>query len=201
MDAEPVGGLYFFKANLGIRYYKLYNFSVTLRHKQKVMDNLNTYLRTEFMKHGICHKFLDDWNESFSAQELIHRYKAGLDFCIQHNIPSNEFIKGAFDGDTLVDNGVFVDAKGQYFPDSDTLVVQGNSEVTIVSDKFDVHTIHLRHNAVLNLHTKDNSDVHVFVYDNAVLNVVRGDNAKVFIRKKSEDCNIFAEDSAYIKIR
>lgn len=154
------------------------------------MNALNTYLRTEALKRGMCEKFEKPWQEDYTKEELIENYKKGLDFCIKHDFPSNETIKELFTEEELAEGGVYVDFNGNEAPDSGIYVVQGNSDLTFGSEGFSAHTLYVRHSSRVVLVARNDAFVMVHTYDNAELQVIQVGNAEVHVFNHSKNANI-----------
>ena len=73
------------------------------------MDKLNETLRNKAIELGLFNEWQKDWSESWSNDTLISKFFDGMDFCLSHNYPSNEFIKANFDDKFLISNNVLVD--------------------------------------------------------------------------------------------
>lgn len=74
-----------------------------------IMNRLNSELRGHAVSYGLCTQWQGDWQNNKSQQELIGMYIRGIDFCIEHDYPTVEYIKGNFDRSLLHQNHIFVD--------------------------------------------------------------------------------------------
>ena len=61
------------------------------------MDQLNRELRDQAIALGLCGDWQDLWNRNWSKEKMIERMFRGLDFCLKHHYPSNDFIIKHFD--------------------------------------------------------------------------------------------------------
>lgn len=80
------------------------------------MENkeLSIKLREDARRIGLCDQWYGEWQDDTAKQELINKYKRGLDFCIKHRWPSISFIKQHFEQDFLRHNGILVDDTRSY---------------------------------------------------------------------------------------
>lgn len=63
-----------------------------------IMDKLNTDLRDHAVSYGLCQQWQNDWQDNKNQQELIDMYIRGIDFCIEHDYPTVDYIKNNFTG-------------------------------------------------------------------------------------------------------
>ena len=82
-----------------------------------IMNRLNSELRGHAVSYGLCTQWQGDWQNNKSQQELIGMYIRGIDFCIEHDYPTVEYIKGNFDRSLLHQNHIFVDEPVKFDPD------------------------------------------------------------------------------------
>ena len=88
---------------------------------------LNDTLREQGRFLGMCDEFYDEkWN--YSLEQLVERMFKGIDFCLKHHWPSNEFIAKNFPKDFLREHGVFLDDEYSTCNVRESLVL-GNSKV------------------------------------------------------------------------
>lgn len=150
------------------------------------MEALNRILRAQAISHGLCKQWTEEWDLVGSKEELVDKYKRGLDFCIEHDYPSNEFIKEHFDSDFLHKNHIYVDSDvSELDASSDTYVVQGSSVVDLHFKDYAVATIWVRHNSKANISVSGNARVLVHVYNQSECFVNQFGESRVFVKKHS----------------
>lgn len=71
--------------------------------------DLSIRLREDARKIGLCDQWYGEWKDETSKEELVSKFKRGLDFCLKHRWPSMSFIKQNFDQDFLRRHGILVD--------------------------------------------------------------------------------------------
>lgn len=151
------------------------------------MDKLNTELRAEAIRNGLCAQWQADWADDKTPQELIEMYKKGIDFGIAYQYPSNEYIKANFDRDLLNHNLVFVDEDIDLDnAPSGVYVLNGECSGTIRLAPWAVATLYLRHDTNVSIEAGDFARVFVRLYDNAdaTVNVCESAIVKVYDRRK-----------------
>ncbi len=138
-------------------------------------------LKSKAVSEGLCNQWTSEWNNE-TIDSLCDKYIKGIDFCIEHDYPSNEYIKKNFDG-VMQKHGIYVD---DIF-DKENIkkcVVNGMSAGKLIYDKFNIGRIYLRHNSFLSISAKDSSKIFISVYDNSNLEITEcSDYAKIYISK------------------
>lgn len=150
------------------------------------MENLSETLKQQAISLGLCKQWTEAWGNP-DQQDLIDKYKSGLDFCIEHQYPSNEFIRENFDRELLHENLIYVDEQlclddapsGEY-------VLNGECTGTLHFRSWAAATVYVRHTSHVCIIAEDFSKVLVRVYDEAEVNVCDVGDAVVRIidRKK-----------------
>jgi len=153
-----------------------------------IMNRLNSELRGHAVSYGLCTQWQGDWQNNKSQQELIEMYIRGIDFCIEHDYPTVEYIKGNFDRSLLHQNHIFVD-EPVTGGNNGVYVLNGKCSGKLSFGKFTAATLHLRHD----------SEFFVSVYDRAKLHVRQSDVAKVYVYVHGKDCQVQYE--GYVLIR
>lgn len=155
------------------------------------MEHLNSYLKVKAIELGLCKEWTEAWEPSHSYAELIDKYKRGIDFCIEHDYPSNEVIKAHFPEEELLFHHVYVDQIGVVDGHrSDTYVIQGSSKVTLEFHRYEVAMIYVRHASELNLIVGGHARVFVRLFDDASVSAEQMEQSHVFVRKASENAKV-----------
>lgn len=146
------------------------------------------YLKQQAVGLGLCTQWQGEWGQP-TDNELIQKYIRGIDFCIEHNYPSNDYIKSNFDVESLHRNGIFVDETinvGRNNPQR-ILVFNGRCVGSINVDGFSCRTIYIRGDSCINITAKGFSRTFIRVYDNARVNVIVNGGAKAFVYRYGGD--------------
>lgn len=165
-----------------------------------IMNRLNSELRGHAVSYGLCTQWQGDWQNNKSQQELIEMYIRGIDFCIEHNYPTVEYIKGNFDRSLLHQNHIFVD-EPVIGGDNGVYVLNGKCSGKLSFGKFTVVTLHLRHDSELTLEVEDCAKVFVSVYDRAKLHVRQSDVAKVYVYVHGGNCKVETDGNVMVRYK
>ena len=166
--------------------------------KTIVMNQLNKELREQAIHLGLCQDWQKLWNKDWSQEKMVEMMYRGLDFCLEHHYPSNDFILKYFDKGFLRRNNVFVNDKYSVCNPKQSLVL-GSSETTFRYNGWGNGIIHIRDKSSANIIARNKSFVIVHIYDNSYISVEQKDKSTIVIVKHSKNVTIVAEDN--IKIR
>ena len=150
------------------------------------MNNLSETLKQQAVDLGLCRPWTETWGDC-DQQELIDKYKKGIDFCIDKQYPSNEFIKANFDRALLNANLIFVDEYLDFdMMPSGIYILNGECSGSIRFAPWTAVTVYVRHKSNVTIIADDFAKVFVRVYDEANAKVVELDEAviKVYDRRK-----------------
>lgn len=150
------------------------------------MENLSETLKQQAISLGLCKQWAEAWGDC-DQQELIDKYKKGLDFCIEHQYPSNELITENFDRSLLNENLIFVDEHLNLDDaPSGVYVLNGDCSGTLHFREWAVATIYIRHTSKVSIIAEDFAKVFVRVYDETEVEVcdVADAGVKVYERRK-----------------
>lgn len=142
-------------------------------------------LKTQAIGLGLCEEWTDGWGNP-TKEDLVDKYIEGLDFCIEHNYPSNEYIKKNF-GEIAERKGVLVDKKNIDLDNPTFVVLNGDCEGTIKVDGFRVSRINVRHNSSTNIIVEEHAKVSIFLYDNANVTISNNGYEKAFVYQYGGD--------------
>lgn len=130
--------------------------------------NISEELKDKAVSLGLCKEWTDGWGDP-SVDDLVKKYIDGIDFCIEKDFPSNEYIKQNF-GEVAEKHGVYVDKKIE-LSDPSILVLNGFCKGKINIGEFCVSTIYVRHNSDVEVEVHNGGLAFVHLYDDAGLNV------------------------------
>lgn len=143
------------------------------------MENLSETLKQQAVDLGLCRPWTEAWGDC-DQQELIDKYKKGIDFCIDKQYPSNEFIKANFDRDLLNANLIFVD---EHIRLDDALsgiyILNGECSGTIRFAPWTAATVYVRHTSKVKIIANDFAKVFVRLYDEAEVETEAEESAVV----------------------
>ena len=162
------------------------------------MNELNRELKSQAVYLGLCKEWQKSWEKDWSKEKMVERMYKGLDFCLIHHWPSNEFITKHFDLDFLRQSNVFVNDKYSVCNPKQSLVL-GSSEITFRYNAWGNGAIHIRDNSRAKIYAKNKSFVIVHLYEKAHVEAEQTDKATIVFIKHSKDVTIIADSK--IKIR
>ena len=162
--------------------------------------NIAKQLAKQAKRKGICKEWLSELRQLEDKGAMLEMYLKGIDFCLKHDYPSNEYIRANFKGEMEV-FGVFLD-------DSIDLVnvlkcvALGQTKGLVEINEFGTSEIFVKHNSELKIVAKGDAFVMVDVFDNAVIRVYAQDRAKICVNRygNSRIENMSTSSSAIVKI-
>jgi uncharacterized Rossmann fold enzyme len=160
--------------------------------------SLGQKLKSQAESLGACERGLNGL-EKLNEHELINRYVHFIDFGIENNFPSNEFIKDNFDKSLLEHNNIYVDAEFERRNARQVVVVQGKSVGRLLFDGFTTSDVYVRHNSEVDIDCSRMSKIFISVYDNAIVNVSQRDGASVYVYLHGDNCSVISEGEVMIR--
>lgn len=129
------------------------------------MENLSETLKRQAVNLGLCKQWTEAWGDC-DQQKLIDKYKKGIDFCLEHQYPSNEFIKDNFDPTLLHQNLIYVDEHlGLDNAPNGIYVLNGECSGTLHFREWAAATVYVRHSSKVSIIAEDFAKVFVRLYD------------------------------------
>ncbi len=146
------------------------------------MKNFAKQLQKEAQALGACSPgLLDLKNTGDNKAALVQLYLSKLEFCLEHDFPSNDFIREHGKG-IIEDFGVFLDDKID-ITNYRKCVALGNTSGEINITSYGVSQIFAKHTSDLVINASGNAFVQVYLYDDAELTIQAHDRAKVRVNK------------------
>jgi hypothetical protein len=160
--------------------------------------NIGKQLKSQAESLGACEKGLNGL-EKLNEHELINRYIHFIDFAIDVNWPSNEFIKENFDRSLLEHNNIYVDAEFERRNARQVVVIQGESKGVLLFDGMTTSDVYIRHDSEVTIDCSRLSKIFISVYDNAKIHVTQRDGASVYVYLHGENCSVESEGEVMIR--
>ena len=160
--------------------------------------NIGKQLKSQAESLGACEKGLNGLDR-LNEQELINRYVHFIDFVIDSNWPSNEFIKENFDKSLLEHNNIYVDAEFERRNARQVVVIQGKSNGTLLFDGMTTSDVYIRHDSEVTIDCSRLSKIFISVYDNAKIHVTQRDGASVYVYLHGENCSVESDGEVMIR--
>lgn len=162
-------------------------------------NKVTKHLAKAAQANGICTTWLNELKSLDDKDALVDMYIRGIDFCLEHDYPSNDFIRENFKG-VMEKHGVFLD-DAIALQNQSKCISLGKTNGKVTATGFSVSEVWAKHDSALNIVAKDNAFVMVDVYDNAVVNVIASDRAKVCVNHHGGKVIQKATGDAVVKIR
>jgi hypothetical protein len=160
--------------------------------------NIGKQLKSQAESLGACEKGLNGLDR-LNEQELINRYVHFIDFVIENNFPSNEFIKDNFDKSLLEHNNIYVDAEFERRNARQVVVIQGKSKGVLLFDGMTTSDVYIRHDSEVTIDCSRLSKIFISVYDNAKIHVTQRDGASVYVYLHGENCAVESDGEVMIR--
>lgn len=141
--------------------------------------DLNTYVLARAMQNNICTPWAEKIANAGSVDDLLKMYVAGVDFCLEHNFPSNTDLV-SLGGDHINQYGIYVDQTLKLI-DRPFVVFLGNSSGTVKYSGFNTAQVFLKHTSSTDIYVQDNASVLIDCFDDSVLNIEVSDYATAFV--------------------
>lgn len=150
------------------------------------MENLSLELRKMARKAGLCDRWFSEWKKDETDESLFDKYKKGIDFSIEYNWISNDFIKRHWDKPILQANNIFVDDKN-ISKDSlkGIIIVNGDCDMTLNFSAFDVADVYIRHTSKVIINAWYMARIMLNVYDDAEVTINSNVQSRVYVYKHS----------------
>lgn len=157
----------------------------------KDLEALNKDLRTQAINNGLCFQWQNEWTGAEDKDALVQKYVKGLDFCIQHEYPSLDYIRKNFEDEVLNRNGVWVDDNPILKrPLPLHIVLLGACRGFLTFSGFDTCAVYVRHDTKVTINIDGYARIFVFVYDNAQVTINNRSHSVQSAYTYSDNCAI-----------
>lgn len=159
---------------------------------------LNIYVKEDARGLGLCDRWYNGWDSDAKQDDLLDMMYKGIDFCLKHHWPSNQFLKENGDIKILRAHGVLVDEKRSALNPSKCLVL-GQSDVIIRYNGSTNGVAYLRDNSKVKVSAKNRAFVIIHVFDNVQVEAEQTDSAHLVIIKHSENISVSTTGNVTIR--
>ncbi len=143
------------------------------------MENLSETLKKQAVDLGLCRPWTEAWGDC-DQQELIDKFVKGIDFCLERNWPTSDFIKANFDRTLLNANLIFVDEHISLDDaPSGIYILNGECSGSIRFAPWTAATVYVRHKSNVTIIADDFAKVFVRLYDEAEVEAEAEESAVV----------------------
>ena len=150
------------------------------------MENLSETLKQQAVDLGLCRPWTEAWGDC-DQQKLIDKFVKGIDFCLERNWPTPEFINENFDRALLNANLIFVDEHIRIDnARSGIYILNGECSGSIRFAPWTAATVYVRHTSNVRIIAGDFAKVFVRLYDEAEVEISQeeGSVAKIYDRRQ-----------------
>ena len=160
--------------------------------------NIGKQLLMQAEKLGACERGIDSLDK-LNEQELVNRYIHFIDFAIDKQWPTNDFIKKHFDRELLHRNNIYIDEMVSRRNARQVVVVQGKCSGSLLYDGLTTADIYVMHDSELTIDCSRLSKVFINVYDRAKVKVYQRDAASVYVYKHGDGCEVVTDGEVLIR--
>lgn len=143
------------------------------------MMDLQEDLKRKAIACGLCEQWQREWGKP-DEDELINKFIEGIDFCIEHNYPTNDYIIRHFKQETLHRHGVYV-SEDFMAVNPPVIVAQGECNGKVALHDVVSRDIYVRHTSRLKLTVTDYARASVRVHDNAIVDIDNKGYGRVYV--------------------
>ena len=136
-------------------------------------------------KTPLCDEWYGQWKDVTDVDTLLDKYVKGLDFCIENDYPSLEFIRANFNKEDLHRHNIYIDEAVDIVADNGTYVFLGNCTGYMQASGFVVASLYIRHNSSIDLIALDFSKIFASIYDKGELKYTQQESAAVKVYEKA----------------
>lgn len=160
------------------------------------MNEINTELKYKAVSLGLCNGWQKMWDKNKSGQELIDMYKKGIDFCFEHDYPSNEFIKQNFDQELRFKNNFYVEEEfNKHNPENSCVILGGNGKLSF--DSFSTCDIYIKDESEVEITASGFAIIFVNVYGGKVAITQKG-RASIHVYRHG-DCQVICDGNVVVR--
>ena len=137
-------------------------------------------LKNDGIAKGLCRQWQMKLKSDLQICDLAKLYIQGIDFCINKNYPTIDFIRNNFKG-KCEPYGIYVDDTVNTLNKPDT-VLNGCCNANLIYSGFSVSRVYARHNSKLLVKVMNYAHVTIDLFDETSLNLVSiGSKARVLV--------------------
>lgn len=138
-------------------------------------------MRKDGVDKGLCRLYQAKLRDGLSVKELADLYKDGIDFCINNDYPTLDFLREHYKG-MCEQYGVFIDDETGELENPKMVVLNGGCKTFVKYNGFTVARLFARHTSEGAVVVGGNATVTIDLFDNARLVVaVAGSDAQVYV--------------------
>ncbi len=141
---------------------------------------LNQYILKEARINGICAEWATLIDHSNSKDELMEMYVKGIDFCLEHDFPSNQDLLKLGGPDFIAKYGVYVNQDCE-FQDKRFLVLLGACKSKACYTGYSIGQVYLKGTSSLSCDVAENAFIIIDCFDETSISVNSSNDSKVLV--------------------
>lgn len=144
---------------------------------------LNEQLTVDGKAKGLCRDYQRKIGASRSIEDLVKLFIKGIDFCVNNDYPTLDFMRAHFKGKSEPFGG-FVDDDLPELKNMPDVVLNGHCRAFLEYDGYQVARVVARHTSEAAVNVSERAIVTIDAFDTVKLTVaVAGRDAKVYVNK------------------
>lgn len=163
------------------------------------MKNYAKQIKKGAQSLGACQPGLDELKEvGDNKVALCKLFLKRIDFCLENDFPSNDFIREH--GKGVMENfGIFLD-DAINLTNYRKCVALGVTSGNVLVGSYNVCEIFAKHQSKLHIEATDNAFVKIEVYDDAEITIQAHDRAKVYVKRHGGKITTAKDGQAVVKV-
>lgn len=144
------------------------------------MMELVEALKKDGVDKGLCRLWRGKLKPGMSVEEMISLYIKGIDFCIQEDFPTLNFIRENFKG-KCEQHGVFIDDNITDCRNVQDIVLNGNCRAMLEYDGYSVSRLFARHSTKAAINVSDHAILTIDAFNNSDLTIATSGSPVVYV--------------------
>lgn len=163
------------------------------------MEKFAKQIQKEALALGACSPGMGDLlNAGDNKPALVQLYLKKLEFCLENDFPSNDFMREHGKG-IMESFGIFLDDRIN-LTNYRKCVALGKTTGNVIVTSYGVSQVYAKHTSDLVIEASDNAFVMVYVYDDAKVTVNAHDRAKVHVNRYGGKIATANDGQAVVKV-
>ena len=163
------------------------------------MEKFAKQIQKEALALGACSPGMGDLlNAGDNKHALVQLYLKKLEFCLENDFPSNDFMREHGKG-IMESFGIFLDDRIN-LTNYRKCVALGKTSGVVVVTSYNVCQIYVKHHSELKIEASDNAFVMVYMYDDSQVTVHAQGQAKVHVNRYGGKIATAKDGQAVVKV-
>lgn len=144
---------------------------------------LNKQLKQDGIAVGLCSQYQGLLDRSDTVEKMVRLFIRGIDFCINNDYPTLDFMRKNFKGKSEPYGG-YVDDEITGLRNAPDVVLNGDCKAFLEYGEYSVSRLYVRHGSLARIFVSGHAVLTIDAFDNSHLVVaVAGGNAQVIVNK------------------